>query len=361
MRGRTRFAEGRWEVREGARWRALDPGDVSAFKSERELEREAERLAAEIGRDEHTQRVALADWMVREGLAEEALAALDRVLAAEPDHDAALALIARAPFRLPYLGDASADEAGVRGRLFALAAQTSSPTRRELAVNRLRALPDREALREALRGELVSLQPGRRSIAALALRRIAPGQEVRELLLRAALDRSSQVRREAALALRATGEPGVVVPLVRALGSESGAVRINAAESLGHAGFEAAVPALVHHMADMAGAAQGGGGPRPPGGHVSIGSQVAYVSDFDVEIAQGASIADPIVNVVTSGVVLEARSYGMQEYTYVTELRTVRRSLKLLTGHDAGNKAEKWQAWLEQNASRSTPDTPGGD
>ena len=42
-------------------------------------------------------------------------------------------------------------------------------------------------------------------------------------------------------------------------------------------------------------------------GNLSVLNQVAYVQDFNVEIAQGASIADPIVNVVQDGVVLDVR------------------------------------------------------
>ncbi|HVS18081.1 MAG TPA: hypothetical protein VMT18_05735, partial [Planctomycetota bacterium] len=41
--------------------------------------------------------------------------------------------------------------------------------------------------------------------------------------------------------------------------------------------------------------------------NIAVLNQVAYVQDFDVEIAQAASIADPIVNVVPDGVVLDVR------------------------------------------------------
>ncbi len=41
--------------------------------------------------------------------------------------------------------------------------------------------------------------------------------------------------------------------------------------------------------------------------HLAVLNQVAYVKDFDVEIAQAASIADPIVDVIQDGVVLDVR------------------------------------------------------
>ncbi len=41
--------------------------------------------------------------------------------------------------------------------------------------------------------------------------------------------------------------------------------------------------------------------------NVTVLNQVAYVSDFDVEIAQAASIADPIISVIQDGVILDVR------------------------------------------------------
>ncbi|MGK0220448.1 MAG: tetratricopeptide (TPR) repeat protein, partial [Planctomycetota bacterium] len=41
--------------------------------------------------------------------------------------------------------------------------------------------------------------------------------------------------------------------------------------------------------------------------NLSVLNQVAYVKDFDVEIAQAASIADPIVDVIQDGVILDVR------------------------------------------------------
>jgi len=41
--------------------------------------------------------------------------------------------------------------------------------------------------------------------------------------------------------------------------------------------------------------------------NITVLNQVAYVQDFDVEIAQGASIADPIIDVIQDGVILDVR------------------------------------------------------
>ena len=56
--------------------------------------------------------------------------------------------------------------------------------------------------------------------------------------------------------------------------------------------------------------------------NITVLNQLAYVQDFDVEIAQGASIADPIVNVVEDGVVLDMRPVVSADRRFVTlELR----------------------------------------
>ena len=56
--------------------------------------------------------------------------------------------------------------------------------------------------------------------------------------------------------------------------------------------------------------------------NLSVLNQVAYVKDFDVEIAQAASIADPIVDVIQDGVILDVRPVVSADRRFVTmELR----------------------------------------
>lgn len=56
--------------------------------------------------------------------------------------------------------------------------------------------------------------------------------------------------------------------------------------------------------------------------NLQVTNQIAYVKDFDVEIAQAAVIADPIVDTVTEGVVLDVRPIVSNDRRFVTlELR----------------------------------------
>jgi type II secretory pathway component GspD/PulD (secretin) len=56
--------------------------------------------------------------------------------------------------------------------------------------------------------------------------------------------------------------------------------------------------------------------------NITVINHVAYVKDFDVEIAQAAVIADPIVDVVREGVILDVRPTISSDRRFVTlELR----------------------------------------
>jgi type II secretory pathway component GspD/PulD (secretin) len=52
--------------------------------------------------------------------------------------------------------------------------------------------------------------------------------------------------------------------------------------------------------------------------NLSVVNQVAYVQDFDVEIAQAASIADPIINIVEDGVILDVRPVVSADRRFLT-------------------------------------------
>ncbi len=63
--------------------------------------------------------------------------------------------------------------------------------------------------------------------------------------------------------------------------------------------------------------------------NLSVMNQVAYVQDFDVEIAQAASIADPIIDVVQDGVVLDVHPVVSADRRFVMmELRPTVATLK---------------------------------
>jgi HEAT repeat protein len=233
-----------------------------------------------------------------------------------------------------HAGDATADE------LFARAAG-APPALRELCLDRLAEIDPRSVLFERYRRALASPASGLRAAAARGLGRDFPGEELEGLCVQSVLDASAEARLEAALALGRAGEPAVIVPLVRALASQRGAVRENAIEALGRSGYPAAVEPLIEHLANLESGRTG----RAPAANVFVGRQMAFVQDFDVEVSAGASAADPSVNVLTEGSVLDARVHGVTVLAAPRESESVRAALGRLTGGDPGVAAAAWRAW----------------
>ena len=347
VRARSRWVDGTWQVRSGAEWRPLPAGSVEEAREARTVLAEASRLASEVGRGDLTQRVALADWMIRQGLAQEGLEQLDRVLRSEPDHAPALKLLADPPQPLSIAGFASEDPASLLR-----AAADAPPAVRELAILRL-AQVSGEGARELLAASLTSHSIRTRALAALALRRLCPGAEVAPLAVRSILDGSDEVRREASLSLKAAGQEAVILPAVRALSSSSEPVRANAIEALGYMGYPAAVPPL---MARLAALQSGAVNAAAPHAHIFVGRQLAYIQDFDVEVAQGAAVADPVVNTLVEGSLLDARVIGMHVFTTAVETTRIRRSLALLTGEE--RSAKGWLEWWEEHQGDFTRPPP---
>ena len=113
---------------------------------------------------------------------------------------------------------------------------------------------------------------------------------------------------------------------------------------------------------------QSGGGGRAPHTYIFNGRQRAYVQDFDVEVAQNASIADPIINVLTEGSVLDVAVIGVTEYQLASERAAVRGALTQLTGANPGETTASWQRWWQEHgdewragsAPPKSPSTPTG-
>jgi hypothetical protein len=337
---------GRWEIRSDGAWVVLPVGAVTRATPERDLLRQSRALAREVGEEDPVRRAAYADWLVREGLHAEALAELDRLLTADPDQADARALLSRAdlPIALPALHRApSGDELTA----FLRTAAVAGPVVQELAVQRLEGRDEVPGLVPVLQAELVQDDHRRRAFATLGLRRLMPGREVRPLLSRAILDPSAEVRRGASLALRDADEPALALPALKALGSANDRVRRNAAEALGTMNYAVAAEPLYRHLVNL----QRGGGSGAPRSNIYVGRQVAYIQDFDVEVASNSAIADPVINVLTEGAVLDAAVRGVHEYAAQSERASVRRSLSQLTGARPGNTTAAWKRWWAANGN----------
>jgi hypothetical protein len=113
-------------------------------------------------------------------------------------------------------------------------------------------------------------------------------------------------------------------------------------------GYPAAVEPLIARLAAPADPGDAG---RVPHAHIFVGTQVAYIHDFDVEVAQNQAIADPQVGVLIEGSVLDAAVSGVHTVDTTVELATVRTSLERLTHATPGKTSKAWLAWWQANSS----------
>lgn len=346
----ARFVDDQWQVKtKGDNWQSFPADAVERAPKEADVQREMKKRSKTAHASKDTgERVELARWMADEGLLSDALRELDGVLEASPHNAAALTFLRERPLlRVPAArGSGSELAAGIEPLMkWAAKAPTAA---RELAIEELRGLEDQANLQSALIGGLANFSFRRRAFCAQALGRLFPGEQAKRLLQHAVLDSSQDVRREAAQALGNAAQPGLIVPVARALNSSNIRVRTQSAEALGFMGYSAAVEPLVNYIT----AAQSGGSTnRVPHGYIFVGKQTAYIQDFDVEVATFQAVADPQINVLLEGDVLEAGVSGVLEYSYSTEAKVARGSLSRLTGADPGNTGRSWQRWWQKNQS----------
>ncbi len=348
LRVRSKLQEDTWLRRSGRDWVPVE-GDVVGARLEREVLAEAEKLRRAVGSNQPERRCELARWLVGQGLHREALIELNRVLRSAPDHPQALRAIRECPVPLDLPADTHGDPSRALKAVLAAGAG-GSPAKVETAVVHLASFAEVVDVGQVLRLELGARQYGRRTFAARAARRLMPGKFREELVTRAILDGWRGVREEAAFGLRDGKDQAVIGPALRGLGSSHANVRANSAEALGNMGYAAAVEPLMNHLLHTAGAGarRGGGAPSGTRANIYAGLETAYLMDFNVEIAQAASIADPIVAVQPSGVCLDVRSTVQMNQTI--ELRTTMRSLRQLTGEEIPDHVGRWRSWWDKNA-----------
>jgi hypothetical protein len=313
---------------------------------------------------------AQALWAERAGLQEERADCLAKVLALDPGHEGAqkalnrqkqggawlsgAELLAAKGFvvkdgrylleeearMLERRGAAAKAMTGGEKRVEELLSKAASDKERarDFALEALSGLESADKLRPALR-MLRRGEPRERQVAAQVLASIGDVDVVRPLIYSAIMDREAAVRAESVKALVAIDHPNMLKPFHRALYSDVPQLRMNAAEGLGAIGGSTAVEYILRRVMST-----GGIGTR---NHFSSMTQMSYISDFDVEIAQAAQIGDPIVGTLREGVMLDTRVLGVREEWTEVERHVFYRSLKTATGKDFGEDSKAWKTWWD--------------
>ncbi len=205
--------------------------------------------------------------------------------------------------------------------------------------------------------------PARRALAVEALVRRNTAGNTSFAWRTAILDRDDDVRQQAMVVCAAAGaSTGAVQYLAPGLTHSSALVRVRTAEAFGSLGDPAAQQLLVVAGPTAGSGLAGGGGTSGNRAHVAFLDQQAYVRDFDVEVASASLIADPKVDMLQSGSVLDVTVHGISQER-VRIVRAYRSALKSLAGNDPGEDPTKWAAWLrdlQEAAKNPAPTTPGG-
>ena len=195
-------------------------------------------------------------------------------------------------------------------------------------------------LAKALRCEPASL----RIYAAQELGRLADPLGAPALMKRAIYDKEKDVRVATVEALKEIGSSSTVHAFGRALESRFRDTRVRAAEALGILGDELAYPYIIKKWEGRSG--------NFPRSYFSSVRQVSYIQDFDVEVAQTSFIADPIVGVLSDGVVQSVKILATEQTFYIYERPAFNGALKSLAGHDLGNKVGAWKQFWHENGKR---------
>jgi hypothetical protein len=232
----------------------------------------------------------------------------------------------------------------VRELLFRIQPGTK-PATRAAVVAVLSRLPDAgAALRRRARQ---SGQWAHRSAAVEALWLRSEEGNDRFVYRTLVVEGAPSVRATAADAIRRDGKVEAAAEyLAPGLLHESVTARVRTAHAIGLLPSALSVEKLALSGAEAArmpaaGGLQGGA----TRGHISITTQTSYIRDYDVEVAQASFIADPKVDVLQDGVVLDVTVLSVTSHRYMV-IEGWRAAIRRLTNEDPGPNPELWADWL---------------
>jgi hypothetical protein len=321
--------------------------EITSRRSEDELRAEVERLAAARG-DDALGHLELARLARDYGLTAELWHHVERCLAAvESDPASPIAprlselLATLAPELLPERDRDAAPDRFARALLRQARTGVGAGKRAAIVEVLVRAEGSDRALEEAAR---TALAP-QRTLALEALQRRAAGRHVALVAQRSVADPDAGVRETAARLVRDHGSPAAAVrQLAYGLLDAAPRLRIDTAAALGDIGGPeaAAVLVLAGPLAGVAAQSGGAGGVRS---NMSVTTSRAYIRDFNVEIAQAAAIAKPVVGSLRTGVALDVTVAAVVTERVQIE-SAYRNALRKIAGSDPGPDPQTWRQWL---------------
>lgn len=302
------------------------------------------RMKKAVDEDDLDGRFAIATWAHGAGLTSAVAAESDGVLERDPVHAGVWRIITeQAPHYLITERNSSPPDSGrwVRKQIDLLyrTARKTDFIGAAMVRAQLDAVPLPLQMSQAMTLSKRGTDP-QRWVATQVLKRSREARRVKTLYRIALGDAVWQVRRVAVDSLAAGDDGTTFRPFVRTLlGHGDARVRLHAADALGHLGDARGVAPLVKAL-------RAAGDPRAPHNNTSTISQVAYVKDYDVEVAQTAFIADPVVDIVIDGLVLDVAVLSVS-----AQRSGIARALRRLTGENLGPSPKRWLSWWKERPS----------
>jgi HEAT repeats len=310
------------------------PEDVKALRRDPfEAHEKVATAAFGLHPDNAAGQIALAEYAATYGIWATARRHLNLALARDPDSERALALATKwaVTFKLNAFEEGAKPNLRKALESWLKESATKDWVGAAMVLEKVKWVAPAIVLHPTLK-TLKATQPHARWCAARVLTNLRNDPErIKPLYRRGILDPSPTVRTECVRALKVTKDPVFCRLFAKSLASNNQAVRIAAAEALGELELPEGAEPLIRMLA--------GDGPIAPRNHIGVTTQVAYVKDFDVEVAAGAVIADPIVDIVQEGVILDVAvvSVNAERHVYWT-------ALKRITKRDFGTDLSKWRA-----------------
>jgi hypothetical protein len=224
-------------------------------------------------------------------------------------------------------------------------AALAEPALARAATERLSRAPARERV-ETATALLLDGDPRVRKWAAGELASLGDEAGLRPLLASAVRDRDAEVRLAAVKAAATFGHDDAAVPLVLAMWSEHDGIVANAARALASLGDRRAVRYVVKRIESH------GSSPRSYFSHLQ---QQSYIRDFDVEVAQTSSIADPQIGIIQEGTVQDAQVLDAMIQKTIVE-KVLIDSFNSLAG-TSFKQPDQVAAWFRENGA-GLPDFP---
>jgi len=350
---------------------------LGAAVADESADREYSRRAAAVAADDVDGHYRLALWCQENGLTAYALRHQRAVVTLDPDHRAARRALgyervhgrwAKGKDAMRAKGFVEYDGVWLTPEEYALAAKDEIAAKEARAAHRAgdealkQAWSQDPAVRGRAMGEIERIdakyrlrplsiaarvnKPDVRMRAVQGLAKLGTADALPPLYKRAVFDQDESIRDAAVAAIKQIDAPGKIGPFVQALNSPFDPVRTHAVKALGALGDADAVGPLVARYQVIGGSGQSV--------YISVVNQISYVQDFDVEVAQTAFIADPVIGVIQDGLVLQFRALATDGYIDVYERPALAEALSNLTGKDLGDDPKAWLTWYrnEQKEAR---------